>query len=325
MYMRVFRFGFVACALTLGSCGGGGSESTNPIAVVPGPVATPSPAPSPAPSPTFNYTSFDLSQDRVFAGQVATGITIERYTSNTAPFYSIEAQDALLQTNRGALELSFGASKSLVTRLGGEAVSFGPADVQFSNSDGITWRRTRDATRRGEAMTFSRYPNAQYIYNAVQEISEDVTEPNKPSAIRDTKQYFLVGERTREGDAPTTSVTNYTVMLDTTLVGRNRGGGFTVSGGMLTVDQSSGTVSAKLSATQASYPSGATPESATLVFNGTVSSSGIAGSISSPDGSYTGAFNGDLFGPGASEAGLVFTLRRPDGVRAAGRLIGRRL
>ncbi|MET0269933.1 MAG: hypothetical protein ABW173_05845, partial [Sphingomonas sp.] len=281
--------------------------------------------PAPAPTPTFTYVDFDLSQDRVFAGQVASASTTERYTSDVAPFYTIESQDASLERNRGALELAYAASRSLVIRFAGETVTFAPADVQSSSGEGIVWRRARDTSRRGDAATFGRLQNHRYVYVAVQDIDEDVRQPNTAAAFRTTTRYLLIGERTRDGDVPTSGMSSYEAFLGTTTVGRNRGGGLTLSGGgTLSVDHATGTFNARLNVVQGSIPTGTEPERATLVLEGTVTTSGVTGTITSPDSGYTGQFTGDLFGPRAIETGMVLTLSRPDGTRAAGRLFGRR-
>lgn len=323
--MRQNRLSVLVSALALGSCGGGGGSDT-PISVVPGPTPAPVPTPTatPTPPPTFTYSNFDLTHDRVFAGQVATASTLERYTSDSAPFYTVESQQASLQTNREELEFAFGADRSLVIRFGGEVVNFFAADVQNSTTDAVIWKRVRSATMRGDAATLSRLPNVQYIYNGFQAIDEDVREPNTASAFRETTRYLLIGERTLEGDAPTAGTSSYSVMLNTTAVGRNRGGGFAVTNGVLMIDHASGAVSARLTAYQESYVTGTTPETATLVLAGMLTSSGISGTISSPDSGYTGVFNGDIFGPRAIETGLVLTLSRADGVQVAGRIFGHR-
>lgn len=310
----------IASLLVLVSCGGGGSGSGAGSVVAP-----PAPTPSPSPTPTFTYGSFDLAVDRVYAGQVASVSTTQRYVSDVAPFYAIESQDAALQTNRGALELAYAANRTAVIRFGGETVSFASADVTTNVADGVVWRRPRDTTRRGDSLSLGRLaPRYQYLYSAVQEISEDVRQPNTAAAFRDTFRYFLIGERTREGDAPTSGTSTYPILLSTTAVGRNRGGGFAVSNGTLTIDHGTGAVRATLAAEQSSVITGTPPVRATLVLAGTLTSSGIAGAISSPDSGYTGSFNGDLFGPRAVETGLVLTLARADGDRAAGVIYGRR-
>lgn len=320
----------MSSALCLVACGGGGgSEGSIQVVPAPAPSTTPAPmptaTPTPTPAPTFTYGSFDLSQNRVFAGQVATVTTVERYTSDTAPFYSVESQQASLQTSPSTLELSYDASKFLVIRFAGETAVFNPAEVSFTNADGVKWQRTRTVTARGDAATFARFPNMEYVYIAEQQVDEDAREPNAAAASRDTMRYFLIGERTRDGDIPLSGTTNYAVDLNTTRVGRNRGGGFSVFGDVaLAVDHANGSVTARLSAQQGSYTTGTTPETATLVFSGIISANGISGAITSPDSSYTGVFTGNLFGPRGIEAGMVFTLTRPDGVRAAGRLFGRR-
>ena len=313
----------MASSLVLVSCGGsGGSGGSGSGSVV---VPTPAPTPSPTPTPTFTYASFDLSVDRVYAGQVASASTTERYVSDTAPFYAVESQDAALQTNRGALELSVAANRTAVIRFGGETVSFAAADVTNSSADGITWRRGRDTVRRGDALSFARFAGRyDAVYLVVQEISEDVRQPGTAAAFRDTTRYFLIGERTRDGDVPTTGTSRYAIDLGTTPVGRVRVSGFSVSNGVLTVDHATGAVSGTFAAAQSSTVTGAEPERATLVFSGTLTASGIAGTITSADSGYSGAFTGDLFGARGVETGLVFTLSRADGARAAGRVFGRR-
>lgn len=326
--MRRNHLYIMSAALCLVACGGGGG-SEGSVQVVPAPVPSPTPAPmptaTPIPPPTFTYGSFDILQNRVFAGQVATVTTVERYTSDTAPFYSVESQQASLQTSRSALELSYDASKLLVIRFAGETAVFNPAEVSFTNADGVKWQRTRTVTARGDAATFARFPNMEYVYIAEQQVDEDAREPNAAAAFRDTMRYFLIGERTQDGDIPLSGTTSYAVDLNTTRVGRNRGGGFSIFGAVaLAIDHANGSVTARLSAQQGSYITGTTPETATLVFSGTISPNGISGVITSPDSSYTGVFTGNLFGPRGIEVGVVFTLTRPDGVRAAGRLFGRR-
>jgi hypothetical protein len=209
----------------------------------------------------------------------------------------------------------------LVIRFEGKVVTFEPADIIQEVPGGIRWFRRRTPTQRGDGAVLSSTPQS-FIFHAMQDIDEDVQGPGAASDNLQTTKYFLIGDRMAPAEIPTPGILSYSVTLETSVVGRNRGGGFAAPG-TLTIDFSQKTVTARLNATQSSYVTGTTPDCATLLFNGKISSTGISGNITSPDTEYTGAFTGDIFGPRAIETGLVFTLSRPDGVRAAGKLVAR--
>jgi hypothetical protein len=266
-----------------------------------------------------------LAADRSFVGQLVTVRTTERYVSDTAPFYAIEAQDAELRPARSAAEWDYRASRSISVRLPSETVALTATDVSRSDANSVEWRRPLVGSTRGDAALLARLSPYEYVYVATQDTREDVRTPGTSAAYRDTTRYGLLGERTRDGDAPTAGTTTYAALLTTSPVARNRGGGFTVfDAPTIVVDHATGQVTARFNAVQQSYVTGTEPARATLVFTGTLTASGLTGTITSPDTGYTGSFAGDLFGPRAVEMGLVFTLSRPDGDRAAGRLFGRR-
>lgn len=310
------------------SCGGeGGSSSVMPV------VSDPTPAPSatPTPAPTFAYGTFDLEANRTLVGQLVTVRTTERYVSDVAPFYAIESQDAELRSARNAAEWDYQTGRSIFVRLPSETVALTAADVSRSdvnsNVIGVQWQRPRVGSTRGDAAIFARVAPYEYVYFASHTASEDVRTPGTAAAFRDTIDYGLVGERTRDGDAPTAGTTTYAATMGTSPVARNRGSGFASADAptvTIEVDHSTGHVSARFNAVQQGYVTGTEPARATFVFTGTVTAGGLVGTIASPDSGYTGSFAGDLFGPRALEIGLVFILSRPDGDRAVGRLVGRR-
>lgn len=312
------------------SCGSeSGSSSVSPVVSPPTPA--PSATPTPTPSPTFAYGTFDLEANRTLVGQLVTVRTTERYVSDVSPFYAIESQDAELRSARNAAEWDYRASRSIFVRLPSETVALTAADVSRSdvnsNVTGVQWQRPRVGSIRGDAAIFARVAPYEYVYFANHTAREDVRTPGTADAFRDTIDYGLVGERTRDGDAPTAGTTTYAATMGTSSVARNSGSGFASADAptfTIEVDHSTGHISARFNAVQQGYVTGTEPARATFVFTGTVTAGGLIGTITSPDSGYTGSFAGDLFGPRALEIGLVFTLSRPDGDRAVGRLVGRR-
>lgn len=299
--------------------------------VVSNPTPAPSATPTPTPSPTFAYGTFDLEANRTLVGQLATVRTTERYVSDVAPFYAIESQDAELRSARNAAEWDYRANRSIFVRLPSETVELTAAEVSRSDASsdvaGVQWQRPRSASTRGDSAFFARVAPYEYVYFVSQRASEDVRTPGTASAFRETVHFGLVGERTREGDAPTVGSTTYAANIATSSVARNRGSGFTSADAptfTIEVDHSTGQVFARFNAVQQGYVTGTEPARATFVFTGIVTAGGLVGTITSPDSGYTGSFAGDLFGPRALEIGLLFTLSRPDGDRAVGRLVGRR-
>jgi hypothetical protein len=327
-YLRLRLSAATALLLFNTSCGSGDGGSTSmPVAVTP----SPTPTPSATPTPTFTYGTFDLEANRSLVGQLATVRTTVRYVSDTSPFYAIESQDAELRPARYAAEWDYQANRSIFVRLPSETVALTATDVSgseaSSNVTGVQWRRPRVGSTRGDAAAFARLAPYEYLYFVSHEADEDVRTPGTASAFRQTFQYGLVGERTRDGDAPTAGTTTYAATISTSAVARNGGSGFASADAptfAITVDHATGQVVARFNAYQPGTVTGTQSARATLVFTGTVTAGGLIGTITSPDTGYTGTFAGDLFGPQAVEIGLVFTLSRPDGDRAAGRLVGRR-
>lgn len=278
--------------LLLTACGGGtASVATAPeTTVTPVPSPTPTPTPTPTTTPAATYApAFDFTRDRSFT---------ELVTASTT------------QTIPARLTYDSASTGTIAYTAATQALSaFGTSIVP--NTMGATLIRTD--SRLAYTYSFGTSPASLTVNRA----SADAT---YVGYVRDDKSvkplpystFALIGAPTLATDVPRAGPTTYRLTVAEI--------GTAPTGQTLVIDQSgrriTGTVLLTLAGSSAAI---------SAVFQGTVDSDTgrFDGTVTTADGTYTGAFHGRLYGPTGVEIGLIFDLADRSGNDSPGIIVGK--
>lgn len=306
-------------ALALHGCGGGstdGGSSPGTVTPAPSPTPTPTPSPTPTPTPSGSYDlASDFTRDRSFD---AIGV---RVVTETTADSRIKILDSRLDPESDAIGFDFtAATRTYRARYGRDMLTVTTERRTLSGTD-VTYDVYGDDT-----VQFLRTrPERGLGYLGWVAWSENTPPHVADPAGQRTDHYLLFGARTLAADLPQTGIGSYSG--ETSTYGGTSPSPSEERAATIVVDYASRTVSvttfaqAQPSGTAGSGDPPKTPITMTGRFE--ASTGRISGTVTFGSGAPTGSFEGELYGPGGAELGLVFKAQ-VEGTLVYGFLTGRR-
>ncbi|WP_267389698.1 hypothetical protein [Sphingomonas sp. GC_Shp_3] len=268
--------------LLLAACS---DDSTNPT---PTPIstATPSPTPTPTPAPSSYQSVADFTRDRAFSGLVSAT------TTQTIPA-------TLAYHDPDSSTLTYSAATQTFTGFG-QTITPGTNKATLVQTDATLVYQYLIATSPCTLTIYRKVGGATYVGYVTN------FEGVKTLSFTD---YALIGAPTLTSDLPSTGTTTYQITAGEI--------GTSASGQTLVIDAAARRLSGTVTLTGASTP-------INVMFQGMLDSQSgrIDGTVTTADGTYTGAVHGRVYGPAATEIGLIFDLKDNTGNDRPGILIG---
>ncbi|MEZ5656581.1 MAG: hypothetical protein R3E04_12000 [Sphingobium sp.] len=305
----------IALALTSGCGGGGESSSETPPVTISNP-SSPMPAPAPAPSPiyqSFDTIDADWSTSRAFAWTEL----VRRYDSSA----EILSLSSGLETHHGIIEAAFSGPPSIASHFydfsRAKYFDFTENEISFRDENSYLLEVNPNSRDYGNIAFSNQYnsnKNQHYIFKFMMKIVSDISYISETSPFKKTniRYSYYAGYPTQRSDFPAAN-TGYQIRLETGVVDNDKSPPFSGVGNF-SLDPVSNLVAGNITISQIAWTSGTDPISVTLSLSGSLDqgSSLISGTIKSNDNSYSGGFEGLLYGPSGRELGLFFFLKKAD-------------
>lgn len=282
-----------------GSSGGGSMPASGTPTPSPTPSPTPTPTPSPTPTPTGSYDLVsDFDRDRSFD---AIGV---RVVTQTAADSRITILDSRIDPESAAIGFDFNAAtRTYRARYGRDMLTVATERRTLSGTD-VTYDVYGDDT-----VQFLRTrPERGVGYVGWVGWSENTPPHPADPAGRRTDHYLVYGPRTVPADVPQTGVASYsgetsTYWSDSVFFSPERAA-------TITVDYAAGTISIStyIQALSTGTAGSGGPPELPVTMNGRLerTTGRIRGAVTLGSGAPSGEFEGELYGPGGIELGLVF-------------------
>lgn len=295
-------WGAVLVAMALAGCDGGGSTSfpapTPTPTTTPAPTPTPSPSPTPTPTPAAYETAFDFSRNRTIPMLFFNYPQGFEYEVGKKPQpYIVDDFHFSQDPAAGTVEIGYGYG----------AVGMSLGDFHFfyraNPYNGVLYNSRADILRADtNAGPYSRravviFPVAGIQYAAT-------GEGNKP--VAGAGGYFermLLGARTRPGDAPAAATLTYPIAPDSyKTLGSSGVETLLYPSGNLVVNTATRAVGGTIT-----VPSLSGGPAVHLTISGTLNAAdlSLSGDVTNDASIPAGSFAGWLFGPSATEAGIL--------------------
>ena len=334
--MRLFNALSVGALALLTACGSGGGGGGSVTVVTPGPTPAPSPTPAPTPAPTPIASPFDLSRSLLFQPFSAELRIVRRYGQDTPPFYLFESGTATACDDTGSTILSWDPQiGEFGVRRGNEVLLYTRPDrtpvVAANGTDYLNYARPLPS--RPGLVDYSGTGTAglsgaatSYVVIGRETEQSAYFEAVGAKVALDVSRDFVSGLPTPASAVPTTGAARWQGRFQASLFVEPIVTSLGWTGG-LDVDFATRTVRGTIVADQRSYPTGTQPLVVTLTLDATIdpATGRVTGTLRSADGAFAGRVLGRLFGPQASELGLVVEMTWQNGRQPiAGTLIAAR-
>lgn len=280
-----------------GSFGGGGVGST----------------PTPPPAAATNASLTNLTVSETFA-DVAVGQAGALTAAGTST-----SRSAFAATD---FSISYdAAAQSYTVREGGTSATYGPTNRPASTSAVITTYQRGSGTNTDSLVLFRAGAGNTTLaltyasYGAWQRLAQS------GSGVDVRQNFFVYGVPTAASYMPRTGSATYQTTIDGFVIAP--GASYALGGtGSFSADFGAGTVATSLTLNGTNVANGGSISLGSPTGSGAISGSSFGGSFSNLPAGRSGGFNGQFFGPGATEMGAVFTLSGD--IAGNGAIVGKR-
>ena len=288
---------------SLAACGGGGESGggSPPVIVTP----LPTPTPTPTPTPSFQYGDpFAFDRELFFESPLSEVRYEEVYDDNSPRFYSFVSAVGRIDASPGAAALTWRPEKSGAVRVDTVTTSYNPDTLASQTADGFRFIHT--TADEQQTYSWGRATQLQNVAVVSQEKRQSGFFDSGPRRAIETTQYFLAGHRTQQEDLPISGTSSYqgvsaSTRSDPIILGQDSRW-YLAGPQMLSVDLTAGRVTGTWTANNGLRfeLDGVLQRDKNPRFNGT---------IMAVDGTFSGRFIGNLYGPQAKEVGILFLLQ----------------